>query len=159
MLLKSDLDVQQTHLSLLNKSSCLAPALSVTKLTNVRDMILVTLCCPTQVQLRCSTNPPQNLTWFCWTSKSDLSSTLPLSKWHQTNHSVYKYCALNVNKSALNWTKVCQLHLNPIARKIVPAKKMELSMSFCPTNWPQANLKPPKRTVKKRCHVGCVNDA
>jgi hypothetical protein len=23
---------------------------------------------------------------------------------------MYKYLALNVNKSALNWTKVCQLH-------------------------------------------------
>jgi hypothetical protein len=28
----------------MNKSSCLAPALSVTKFTNVRDMNLVTLC-------------------------------------------------------------------------------------------------------------------
>jgi hypothetical protein len=32
---------------LLNKSSCLAPTLGVTKFTNVRDMNLVTLCCAT----------------------------------------------------------------------------------------------------------------
>ncbi len=70
MLLKYDLDVQQTHLrfvkktklyyrrttkcnpmivmtefeaGLLNKSSCLAPALGVTNFTTARDMILVTL--------------------------------------------------------------------------------------------------------------------
>ena len=30
---------------LLNKRSCLAPALGVTKFTNVRDILLVTLCC------------------------------------------------------------------------------------------------------------------
>jgi hypothetical protein len=33
--------------NLLNKSSCLAPALGVTNLTNAEDMILVTLCCVT----------------------------------------------------------------------------------------------------------------
>ncbi len=32
---------------LLKKGSCLARALSVTKYLNVRDMILVTLCCAT----------------------------------------------------------------------------------------------------------------
>jgi hypothetical protein len=32
---------------LLNKGSCLARALSVTKFINLRDMILVTLCCAT----------------------------------------------------------------------------------------------------------------
>jgi hypothetical protein len=31
----------------LNKSSCLAPALGVTKFIIVTDMILVTLCCAT----------------------------------------------------------------------------------------------------------------
>jgi hypothetical protein len=30
----------------LNKSSCLAPTLGVTKFTTARDMILVTLCSP-----------------------------------------------------------------------------------------------------------------
>ena len=43
---------------LLNKSSCLAPALVVTKFTTVRDMTLVKLCCATQVGLACSKNPP-----------------------------------------------------------------------------------------------------
>jgi len=43
-MLESDLAVQQTRLGyseagLLNKSSCLAPALDLTKLTNVRDII------------------------------------------------------------------------------------------------------------------------
>ncbi len=33
--------------SLLNKSSHLAPALGVTTIVNVRDVILVTLCCAT----------------------------------------------------------------------------------------------------------------
>jgi hypothetical protein len=42
----------------LNKSSGLAPALGVTKFINMRDIILVTLCCATKVRLRCSTNPP-----------------------------------------------------------------------------------------------------
>ncbi len=32
-------------LDFLNKCSCSARALGVTKFTNVRDMILVTLCC------------------------------------------------------------------------------------------------------------------
>jgi hypothetical protein len=32
---------------LLNKSLCLARALGVTKFTNMRDMILVILCCAT----------------------------------------------------------------------------------------------------------------
>jgi len=41
------------------KSSCLARVLGVTKILNVRDMNLVTLCCATQVWLRCSTNPTQ----------------------------------------------------------------------------------------------------
>ncbi len=40
--------------SLLNKSSCF----SLTKLTNVIDTTLVTLCCPTQVRFSCSTTPP-----------------------------------------------------------------------------------------------------
>jgi hypothetical protein len=37
----------QTEASLLNKSSCLAPTLCATKLTNVRNMGLFTLCCAT----------------------------------------------------------------------------------------------------------------
>jgi hypothetical protein len=51
--IKYDLDVQQTYLSfmfanipkagLLNKSSCFAPALRVTKFTNVKHMIFVVL--------------------------------------------------------------------------------------------------------------------
>jgi hypothetical protein len=36
-----------TRAGLLNKISCSAPALDVTKFTIVRDMILVTLCCAT----------------------------------------------------------------------------------------------------------------
>ncbi len=59
---------------LLNKSSCLAPALGVTKFIIVTDMVLVTLCCATWVALRCSTNQPLKL--ICWTTKSDLSSTI-----------------------------------------------------------------------------------
>ncbi len=47
-----------TEASLLNKSSCSAPPVSVTKFTNVRDKILVTLCCADQVRLECLTNPP-----------------------------------------------------------------------------------------------------
>ncbi len=43
---------------LLNKSSCLAPTLGVTKFIIVKGMILVTLCCATQVALSCLTNPP-----------------------------------------------------------------------------------------------------
>jgi hypothetical protein len=43
---------------LLNKSSCLAPTLGVTKFITVKDVILVTLCCATQVALSCLTNPP-----------------------------------------------------------------------------------------------------
>ncbi len=39
MLLKSDLDVQQTDPSLFKKSSCLAQALGVAKFTNMRDVI------------------------------------------------------------------------------------------------------------------------
>ncbi len=47
---------------LLNKSSCLAPALGVTKLTNAGGMILVTLFFAAYVRLsRCSTNPPMYL--------------------------------------------------------------------------------------------------
>jgi hypothetical protein len=42
----------------LNKSSCLAPALRVTKFIIVTDMILVTHCRDTYVALKCSTNPP-----------------------------------------------------------------------------------------------------
>ncbi len=41
VLLKLGLDVQQTRLSLLIKSSCLAPALGVAKFIIVTDMIFV----------------------------------------------------------------------------------------------------------------------
>ncbi len=40
-----ELDLQSPGSSLLNKSSCVAPALGVTKFMNMRDTILVTLCC------------------------------------------------------------------------------------------------------------------
>ncbi len=43
---------------LLNKCSCLARALGLTKFTTMRDMILVTLCCATKVRLECLTKPP-----------------------------------------------------------------------------------------------------
>ncbi len=44
--------------SLLNEGSCLARALGVTKLINMRVIILVTRCCATEVRPRRSTNPP-----------------------------------------------------------------------------------------------------
>jgi hypothetical protein len=54
VLLKYDLDVQQTQLwdqlvkaSLLNKGSCLTPALGMTKFIIVENIIWVTLCCAT----------------------------------------------------------------------------------------------------------------
>ncbi len=50
--------VAQPKASRLNKSSCLASALRVTKLTITRVIILVTLSCATSVQLRSSTNLP-----------------------------------------------------------------------------------------------------
>jgi hypothetical protein len=40
-------DAQQTEAGLLNKSSCLAPALDVIKFIIDTDMIWVTLCCAT----------------------------------------------------------------------------------------------------------------
>jgi hypothetical protein len=43
---------------LLNKGSCLARDLGATNFFKTRDMILVILCCATQVPLICSTNPP-----------------------------------------------------------------------------------------------------
>jgi hypothetical protein len=48
-----------TDASVLNKSSCKAAALGVTNFTNVRDVILATLCCATYVRLECLTNPPK----------------------------------------------------------------------------------------------------
>ncbi len=45
--MKSDSDFQQTEAGLLYKSSSLAPALGVNKLTIARDMIFITLCCVT----------------------------------------------------------------------------------------------------------------
>ncbi len=50
---------KESEAGLLNKSSCLAPALGVTKFIIVINMILVTLCCATKVRLSCSTNPPK----------------------------------------------------------------------------------------------------
>ncbi len=50
--------LQSAEAGLLNKSSCLAPTLGVTKFIFVKEMILVTLCCATQVRPRRSTNPP-----------------------------------------------------------------------------------------------------
>jgi hypothetical protein len=47
VLLKSDLDVQQTHLYLLNKSSCLAATLGVIKFVTIVCKNYVTLCCAT----------------------------------------------------------------------------------------------------------------
>ncbi len=47
VLLKSDFDVKQTHLRGQFVQQMIAPALGVTKLKNVRGMILVTLCCAT----------------------------------------------------------------------------------------------------------------
>jgi hypothetical protein len=45
---KHEAFVQQTGLWFVEKKcSCLAPALGLTKFTNVRIMILVTLCCAT----------------------------------------------------------------------------------------------------------------
>jgi len=44
MLLKFDLDVQQTEAVLLNKSSCLAEALGVTKFITAFAIILVPPC-------------------------------------------------------------------------------------------------------------------
>ncbi len=44
---------------LLNKISCSALTLGVTKLANIRYVILVTLCCAIYVRLRCPTSPPQ----------------------------------------------------------------------------------------------------
>jgi hypothetical protein len=44
--LKSNLDVQQASHCLM-KSSCLVPALGMTKFANVREIILVVLCCDT----------------------------------------------------------------------------------------------------------------
>jgi hypothetical protein len=41
-----------------NKSSCLAHDFGVTKFIFTGDIILVTLCCATIVQLRCSANAP-----------------------------------------------------------------------------------------------------
>ncbi len=70
--LRSDSDVQQPHLSLLNKSSCLAPELGVTKFIIVTDMIFGhTLL----------SHLGQTLRLVCRTSKSDLSST---RKWELT---------------------------------------------------------------------------
>ncbi len=71
-------DLQQTHL---NKISCLAPALGVTKVTIVKDTILVTLCCDTQVRLRCSANQPL----YCseaslWNKSSYLAPDLGVTK-------------------------------------------------------------------------------
>jgi hypothetical protein len=41
------------------KSSCFAAALGVSKITKIFAMNWVTLCWPAQVRLGCLTNPPQ----------------------------------------------------------------------------------------------------
>jgi hypothetical protein len=56
--------VRASEAGLFNKSSCLAPALGVTKLIIVKYMLLITLFCATEVRLRCSTNPPQHALQF-----------------------------------------------------------------------------------------------
>jgi hypothetical protein len=50
---KSDLSFHKPAYeeSLLNKSSCLAAALGVTKFVTITLMVLVTLCCAAQVRL------------------------------------------------------------------------------------------------------------
>ncbi len=45
--LGSETKIKVAKVSLLNKSSSLAPTLCVTKFVDVKDMILVTLCCAT----------------------------------------------------------------------------------------------------------------
>ncbi len=45
--------------TLLNKRSCLAPTLGVTKFIRLVAVIVITLCCAPKVRFRCSTNPPQ----------------------------------------------------------------------------------------------------
>jgi hypothetical protein len=45
----------------LNKYSCLARALGVTKFVNMGYMIVATLCYVTYVRLKCVTNPPRKL--------------------------------------------------------------------------------------------------
>jgi hypothetical protein len=65
----------------MNKLSFSAQSLGVTKLATARDIVLVTLCCGTQVQLRRSTKPlmPQFLHNFSFHSTtSDALVTYPL---------------------------------------------------------------------------------
>ncbi len=47
VLLESDFEVEQTETGLLNKCSCLARALGVTKFISMRYIIMVSLCCAT----------------------------------------------------------------------------------------------------------------
>ncbi len=65
LLLKSDkFNKPTSEAGLLNKSTCLAPALGVIKFKIVRNMILVTLCFALLLNSdldRCSTNPLQRL--------------------------------------------------------------------------------------------------
>ncbi len=65
---------------LLNKSSCLARALGETKFIDMRDMILVTLCCAVKVRLRCSTNRPQYYLQYCQFKNNSLYTDLHFSK-------------------------------------------------------------------------------
>ncbi len=51
--------VVTAEVGLLNKSSCLAQALGATKIITILLLYWVTLCCPSQVYLRYSTNSPQ----------------------------------------------------------------------------------------------------
>jgi hypothetical protein len=53
--------VEESEASLINKSSCLAQTLGVTKFIMVIAMDSFKLCCVTYVRLGCSTNPLQRL--------------------------------------------------------------------------------------------------
>ncbi len=66
MLLKSDLDVQQTGLRgvfVEHQRQTQVSQQNVTKITTITFVVLFPLHCSTQVQLRCSTNQPQR--WVC----------------------------------------------------------------------------------------------
>ncbi len=50
--------IEQTHLGPVCWTSSITAALGVTKFRSTRDMMLTTLCCASQIWLRCSTNGP-----------------------------------------------------------------------------------------------------
>jgi hypothetical protein len=55
---------QASEAGLLNKSSCLARTLGVTKFMNIRDMIWVALCCATEVKLVQQTHLSCYIVWL-----------------------------------------------------------------------------------------------